>query len=644
MKNLFLVFALIYGTIAFASETIPADDTLIEYTGRIDFSDSTAPQFSYSGVSIRASFSGTSIAVIMDDAAGQNYFNILIDDNVVMRLAPSAGKATYTVTEDLTDTQHEIEIFKLTEADFGKTTFYGFVTDAGTTLGTLSERTRFIEYIGNSITCGYGNEGVNGEDSYSATTENHFMTYAAITSRSFNARHSAVCKSGIGVYRNYGQSASSISSNCMSDNYKRIFLYDESPEYDFSVTPDIVCINLGTNDFWDNAPDSAMFVSNYLRLIDTIQSNYDKPDIISLAGPMLWGTGLSTVKEYLDFIADSASNKGMGTVTWLELTAQSGTLGVDYHPSVEQHIGNAAELTEYISTLKGWEVTPKMIYSKMTTTNHLYIRFNTELTNIDNIATEFSLTGDAAFSFSSVYQDASDGSVLHFILNEEVAIDEDLEISYTAGTLQSTSSVSVESFTSPIDNTLETTEIESAYTSAGGSQITITLNKDINTNSVIDGLSLSDSEGGSIEIESYTLTASRIVLVPADAIRTGETIYLNYDGTGLTAEDNVALSNFTDYTINNKSTYTAVADIANVNISISPNPNTGTVFNYTITESFVGNGLSIQVINDTGLVVHKETVHSPEGQIDLGSLSAGVYIFTFSNADALIATETVVKK
>jgi hypothetical protein len=240
---------------------------------------------------------------------------------------------------------------------FGKTKFFGFIVDDNATLVSIrNERERLIEYIGNSIICGYGNEGTLGE-TFSPATENHYMTYAAITSRNFNARHLAVCRSGIGIYRNYDGPAEGNSDN-MTNNYTRIFLYDENPKYSFEETPDLVCINLGTNDFSTTGGDSALFVSNYLRLIDTIQSKYTMPDILCLMGPMISDPMLSEVREYISFVADSANKKKKGNVYFFEMSQQVGTVGIDYHPTVDQHIKNGMELTAYIKSLKGWKIVP----------------------------------------------------------------------------------------------------------------------------------------------------------------------------------------------------------------------------------------------------------------------------------------------
>lgn len=357
MRNLFFLLGIFVTTLCFAgkNDTIPANNPNIEYTGRIDFSNPLAPMFSYSGVSIRACFVGSGISMIMNDDTGQNFYNIIVDGKVVDTLNISIGKKVYLIAEGLENKLHEIEIFKRTEQQFGKTQFFGFVVDKGTSLTSIvNKRTRLIEYIGNSITCGYGNEGANGEK-FGPTTENHYMTYAAITSRNLNARHMAVCKSGIGIYRNYNGPITG-NDDCMTNFYTRIFLYDENPKYSFVEKPDLICINLGTNDFSTTGGDSALYISNYFRLIDTLQTRYNQPEIICVLGPMISEPTLPKVRRYLNFIVNTANRKEKGKVYFFEMSQQTGALGIgiDYHPSVEQHKKNATELTEYIRKLKNW--------------------------------------------------------------------------------------------------------------------------------------------------------------------------------------------------------------------------------------------------------------------------------------------------
>jgi hypothetical protein len=61
---------------------------------------------------------------------------------------------------------------------------------------------RRIEIVGDSITCGYGNEGTD-PCNFSAETENHYLTYGALAARMFGAELSTVAWSGKGVVNNF---------------------------------------------------------------------------------------------------------------------------------------------------------------------------------------------------------------------------------------------------------------------------------------------------------------------------------------------------------------------------------------------------------------------------------------------------------
>lgn len=93
---------------------------------------------------------------------------------------------------------------KRTEADMGITRFMGFVLEDNGELFPLSETpNRRIEFIGNSITCGYGTEGNNKDERFKPDTENNCKSYAAILARAFSADAHFIAHSGKGLVRNY---------------------------------------------------------------------------------------------------------------------------------------------------------------------------------------------------------------------------------------------------------------------------------------------------------------------------------------------------------------------------------------------------------------------------------------------------------
>lgn len=102
--------------------------------------------------------------------------------------------------------------------------FKGLYVDEGKELAPAPVLPRRrIEFIGNSITCGYGIESEDRDAPFTYNTENHYYTYAALTARALQAQHLVVARSGIGVYRNYGSPASGSGDG-------EVYRFDMSPQ------------------------------------------------------------------------------------------------------------------------------------------------------------------------------------------------------------------------------------------------------------------------------------------------------------------------------------------------------------------------------------------------------------------------------
>ena len=61
-----------------------------------------------------------------------------------------------------------------------------------------------IEFIGDSLTCGYGIEGAKATCGFAGDPESAFSTYAMTASRDLDAAAHVICFSGKGVHQNYG--------------------------------------------------------------------------------------------------------------------------------------------------------------------------------------------------------------------------------------------------------------------------------------------------------------------------------------------------------------------------------------------------------------------------------------------------------
>jgi len=200
------------------------------------------PLFDWSGNSITVRFQGTSKVTVKlrltGDVPQDQMFTFVVDGVAATRRITvkndSAGNPTLEPQEDYEivsldpNQPHEVTIYKNTEAQKGSIIFKGFDLHGGTVLPP-TRRPRRMEFIGDSIVCGYGNEGKNAtcpfevkiRDAKDAQgnpikdangnpvaitvplTQNQYLSFTSIAARELAADAVTTCWSGKGVYKNY---------------------------------------------------------------------------------------------------------------------------------------------------------------------------------------------------------------------------------------------------------------------------------------------------------------------------------------------------------------------------------------------------------------------------------------------------------
>ncbi len=297
-----------------------------------------------------ASFTGTSITVTINDQ-GTNFFTVVID-NDTQTLSTQSGTNNYTLAQNLPAGTHTLWIEKITESYLGSIQFLGLTTDPGASLvSTPAPFSRRIEMIGDSITCGYGDEGQGPNCPFTADTENEYLAYGAIAARALDAEHFSISYSGIGMYRDY----SGNTGNTMSLKYGRIYADDPNSVWDFSWTPDIVVINLGTNDFATGDPGQP-FVTAYNSFVQMVRGHYPNAFILLVVGPMIGEPDHTTAVNYVQGVVNTQAAAGDTQMGFLDLGIQDANngLGCDYHPSLATQQIMATALEGAIRQAMGW--------------------------------------------------------------------------------------------------------------------------------------------------------------------------------------------------------------------------------------------------------------------------------------------------
>ena len=341
---------------AFAIKTVPIKgsiisptDKSIRYTGRISFANPERPAWNFPGIQIVASFEGTSLRMLAKPRSG--YFMAQIDQAEPFKVAFRGERdSVVTLATALPNGVHTVRLMYAIEGYEFFPEFWGFVLDKGCKLvETAASPTRKIEFIGNSITCGYGNEGLKKEEGFDYATENHYYSYASITARNLEAQHWVVARSGIGAYRNYGEAKTGSPGSCMPMQY-------EYTGYAWKPELRVVCINLGTNDTSTDNYDLKLLKQGYQKLLKQVRDHNPKAKIVFLTGSMLYNKELKEVKQLLDEVTAEAQKAGDKEVYRFDMAPISGEefYGNDYHPNIYEDEKMAGELTAYLRSLMKW--------------------------------------------------------------------------------------------------------------------------------------------------------------------------------------------------------------------------------------------------------------------------------------------------
>ncbi len=341
----------------------PAEAPGARFVGRVDASDPAAPKFAWSGTGFVARVSGASISVKLttERASAPVFFQPIVDGTFGTRFSIPNGEQTVSLGTGLADGEHVVEVYRENEGTQGATVYGGFVE--GTLLPPPPRPTRSIEIVGDSISAGYGNLGreehpnygddPNGGCRFSTETESASMTYGAIAARELGAEVSIIALSGWGAFRSNAGSRRDV----LATVYGNTLGTQPEPVWKFRQQPDVVVVNLGTNDFaMTPGPTEAEFKGAFSGLVATIREKYPEAWIYCMIGPLLYGTGLADATTYLEALVSEKNGAGDARVKILNFGQQNGSLGTgcDWHPNVAVQTLMAESLVKELRTTLGW--------------------------------------------------------------------------------------------------------------------------------------------------------------------------------------------------------------------------------------------------------------------------------------------------
>ncbi|MCR4616847.1 MAG: GDSL family lipase [Lachnospiraceae bacterium] len=330
-------------------------------------------EFTYEGTRLEVIFYGDSTT---DDNAGgseawrdQARVGVIVDGIMHLDTVIKKPVEKFVVCGDDPKeecAEHTVRIIKLSEprmstVGLGEIT----VTAKGEPKPTpLSDK--YIEFIGDSITCGYGVDAPDEWYLFATGTENVTKAFSYKTAKKLCADYSLVSYSGHGLISGYTDDPEIPKLEELIQPYYEIFSYSyntfrgqrmETRKWDFSGArkPDTIVINLGTNDesyVQSDEDKKAAFLEDYVDFLGQVHEANPTSRIIVAFG--LMGDGLFDTEK--EAVSEFKESSGFGDVYIVRLTPQDyekNGYGACWHPSEKSHEGAACELSAFIKSLGG---------------------------------------------------------------------------------------------------------------------------------------------------------------------------------------------------------------------------------------------------------------------------------------------------
>jgi lysophospholipase L1-like esterase len=286
-------------------------------------------------------------------------YAVMVDGDTVTDRRMQEKEETVIVFESSVPWGAEIRLRKLSECPQSLLAVREIRTDGEIT--PLDETGTRIEFIGDSITCGYGVEAKSELENFTTATENAGKSYAGLVTDWMGLDAMLTSFSGYGIISGYtGDAEKRNTSELLPQYYDRVgrneYLLSSGKRlqeipWDFSSwQPEKILIHLGTNDLsWcaEREPRKEMFRKQYKEFLATVRKYNPGAMILCVLGIM--GTGLNekmvqAVNEYRFENGDTRIH----AMTLQEQDAARYGYGANFHPSEKTQERLAEKIQAFI--------------------------------------------------------------------------------------------------------------------------------------------------------------------------------------------------------------------------------------------------------------------------------------------------------
>ncbi len=274
--------------------SILCTDERLRFFGRTYWDEETeARYFNWSCSGFAFCFEGTSAEaeLVTDWKEGdyESYLLVRVDFDMnaseqILKIDHSC--ASYSLAKGLKVGRHIVEIYRITECQYASVGLRRLLCDGP--LFPLPQRPfrPRIEFIGDSITCGFGILSSDPQEKFSTALEHGMLTFAALTAQELNCDFQVFSVSGWAV-------SQSPFGGCLPSIYDKVdAFHDKTGQlWDFTEHPvDLVVLGLGTNDrnWMGNHPERLeAFEEQYSGFLGVLREKYPCASIVCVLGSLV---------------------------------------------------------------------------------------------------------------------------------------------------------------------------------------------------------------------------------------------------------------------------------------------------------------------------------------------------------------------
>ena len=330
----------------------------------------------FSGTGAAFEFEGRllSVSLFADGAAEienneENYARaaIYVNGRRVVDTQLKNKAQTFDVIKSITPIKASVLIIKLSECAMSTLGIGQLLTDDSADITPAPDKPHRIEFIGDSITCGYGMDDENELHHFKTATEDCTGAYAYKTAQALDADYSLVSVSGYGIISGYTATGEEkIPEQTVPQYYKTLgFSYNKfadktAPQdikWDFSrFVPEAIVINLGTNDdsyCLDDTERQRDYTDNYKRFLNTVRGENKDAFIfctVGIMGTRIYKALETAVNEYKKETGDDR----VISFCFDEQDHEHDGYTADYHPTARTHDKASSALVPVIKEYMKW--------------------------------------------------------------------------------------------------------------------------------------------------------------------------------------------------------------------------------------------------------------------------------------------------